>query len=88
VATVKQNEFTPFFRALGRRLREQRVRHGYTQEDMISHGFSARHWQQIEAGRSITIKTLLKACATFGLKASTLLRHVEDDLGGEHPKER
>jgi hypothetical protein len=28
--------------------------HGHSQEDMISFGFSARHWQQIEAGRPLT----------------------------------
>ena len=38
---------------------------GHTQEDMISLGFSARHWQQIEAGRPITVTTLLRICDVF-----------------------
>jgi transcriptional regulator with XRE-family HTH domain len=54
-----------FFRQLGQRVKELRVKHGYTQEDMISFGFSARHWQQIEAGRPITLKTLLRICRVF-----------------------
>jgi hypothetical protein len=29
---------------------------------MISFGFSASHWQQIEAGRPITLTTLLRIC--------------------------
>jgi Helix-turn-helix domain len=49
-----------FFAALGRRVRSLRQARGYTQEDMISFGFSARHWQQIEKGRPITMKTLLR----------------------------
>jgi len=49
-----------FFRRLGLRIKELRKQAGYTQEDMISFGFSARHWQQIEAGRPITLITLLR----------------------------
>ncbi len=44
---------------------------------MLSHGFSTRHWQQIEAGRPITVKTLVHACEVFGIKPSTILRRVE-----------
>jgi predicted nucleic acid-binding Zn ribbon protein len=49
-----------FFRALGQRIRELQVKSGYSQEDMIGFGFSARHWQQVEAGRPITVTTLLR----------------------------
>ena len=62
-----------FFRALGIRIKELRKRHGYTQEDMIGFGFSARHWQQIEAGRPITIRTLLRISETFGVRAAHLI---------------
>jgi hypothetical protein len=31
------------------------------------------HWQQIEAGRAITMRTLLKACRVFKIAASSLL---------------
>jgi hypothetical protein len=40
---------------------------------MISLGFSARHWQQIEAGRPITLRTLLKICDTFRVPAGRLV---------------
>jgi len=66
-----------FFRALGVRIKKLRKARGYTQEDMISHGFSARHWQQIEAGRPITIKTLLRICETFGVKAADLIEGLD-----------
>jgi transcriptional regulator with XRE-family HTH domain len=62
-----------FFRALGARIKGLRKGKHYTQEDMISLGFSARHWQQIEAGRPITLRTLLKICDTFSIQAARLV---------------
>ena len=44
---------------------------------MIGYGFSARHWQQIEAGRPITIRTLLRICETFGVKAADLIEGLD-----------
>jgi transcriptional regulator with XRE-family HTH domain len=66
-----------FFRALGIRIKKLRKTHGYTQEDMIGFGFSARHWQQIEAGRPITIRTLLRISETFGVKAEQLITGLD-----------
>jgi transcriptional regulator with XRE-family HTH domain len=63
-----------FFRALGQRIRALRVDGGYRQEDMISFGFSARHWQQIEGGRPITLTTLLRICDTFEIKPERLIK--------------
>jgi len=47
---------------------------GRSQEDMLSFGFSTRHWQQIEAGRPITLKTLLRICDVFEVTPEKLLR--------------
>lgn len=66
-----------FFRALGQRIRQLRKRAGYSQEDMISHGFSARHWQQIEAGRPITLTTLLRICHVFRYPMDRLVRGLD-----------
>jgi transcriptional regulator with XRE-family HTH domain len=66
-----------FFRALGRRIRELRKKEGYSQEDMISFGFSARHWQQIEAGRPITMTTLLRICDTFDVAVAKIVRGLD-----------
>jgi transcriptional regulator with XRE-family HTH domain len=69
-----------FFRALGIRIRDLRIEEGYSQEDMIGFGFSARHWQQIEAGRPITLTTLLRICNTFHIVPEKLVRglyHLE-----------
>jgi transcriptional regulator with XRE-family HTH domain len=66
-----------FFRALGQRIRELRRRRKLSQEDMISFGFSARHWQQIEAGRPITVKTLLRIGETFDVSLVRLVRRLD-----------
>lgn len=55
-----------FFAALGPRLKAMREERHWRQEDMLSHGFSLRHWQRIEAGKSITVTTLLKIADAFG----------------------
>jgi transcriptional regulator with XRE-family HTH domain len=62
-----------FFKALGQRIRGLRKQGGYSQEDMISFGFSARHWQQIEAGRPITVRTLLRICSVFKTRMDQLV---------------
>jgi transcriptional regulator with XRE-family HTH domain len=62
-----------FFRSFGERVKKLRTSQGFTQEDMIGFGFSARHWQQIEAGRPITLTTMLRICDTFAIRASHLL---------------
>jgi transcriptional regulator with XRE-family HTH domain len=66
-----------FFRALGQRIRQLRKNAGYSQEDMISHGFSARHWQQIESGRPITLTTLLRISKVFKYPMERLVRGLE-----------
>ena len=69
-----------FFRALGQRVREHRKRRGYSQEDMISFGFSARHWQQIEAGRPITVKTLLRICEVLKVRIDLMVRGLDKGI--------
>jgi hypothetical protein len=44
---------------------------------MISFAFSARHWQQIEAGRPITVTTLLRICEVFEISADRLIRGLD-----------
>lgn len=68
---------TKFFRNLGQRVKQLRKQHGYSQEDMISFGFSARHWQQIEAGRPITVTTVLQICEAFHVSIGQLLTGLD-----------
>jgi transcriptional regulator with XRE-family HTH domain len=57
----------------GARVRELRTEQGRTQEDMMERGFSLRHYQRIEAGRSVTVRTLWKLSKAFGVEPSVLL---------------
>jgi transcriptional regulator with XRE-family HTH domain len=66
-----------FFKGLGKRLKELRRKRGYSQEDMISFGFSARHWQQIEAGRPITVTTLLRVCEVFRVPIDRVVQGLD-----------
>lgn len=67
-ATSTVADHAPLFKELASRIRELRKQAGYTQRDMASFGFSVRHWQQIEAGRPITVTTLLRISEAFKIK--------------------
>lgn len=41
-------------------------------KDMIPFRFSARHWQQIEAGRPIKVTTVLRICEAFHVSIGQL----------------
>ena len=69
-----------FFIRLGKRVRDLRGKLGHSQEDMISFGFSARHWQQIEKGRPITVSTLLRICAVFEIPVELLVRGLDSGI--------
>ena len=53
-------DMASLFRALGNRIRLIRLDRGWKQEDMYARGFSLRHWQFIEEGRPITVRTLVR----------------------------
>jgi len=63
-----------FFAALGQRIQTLRQRGGYSQEDMISFGYTVRHWQRIEAGKPITLRTLLRICRILGTTMESVVR--------------
>lgn len=69
-----------FFAALGVRVKGLRKKRDYTQEDMLSFGFSTRHWQQVEAGRAITVTTLLRICEIFEISMSKLVQGLDKGI--------
>lgn len=75
--------YARFFKALGHRIRTYRTERGYTQEDMISLGFSLRHWQMMEAGRPITLFTLLRVSEAFQVPLEEIVAGL-----GEHLRKR
>lgn len=70
-----------FFKGLGARIKQLRERRGLSQEDMLSHGFSVRYWQKVEAGKPITLRTLLRICRIF----STPINKVVEGLDKIEP---
>ena len=62
-----------FFRGLGQEIRACRTARKLSQEDMISYGFSVRHWQMMEAGRPMTVLTLLRVSEAFDIPLETLV---------------
>lgn len=72
--------YARYLRALGHRVRSYRVERRLTQEDMISYGFSVRHWQMIEAGRPITVFTMLRVCEAFSVPPDELLAGLSHHL--------
>jgi transcriptional regulator with XRE-family HTH domain len=69
-----------FFRRLGYRLRELRNERNWSLDDMELVGFSAKHWQQIESGRAITVKTLLRACESFNLSLEQVITSLDSGI--------
>jgi len=73
-----------FFKVLGARIRALRQQAGYSQEDMISHGYSVRYWQKVEAGKPITLRTLLRICRLFSCPMSEVV-HDLDGISAKVP---
>ena len=72
--------YARFFRALGNRIRSYRTDRKLSQEDMISHGFSVRHWQMIESGRPVTVFTLLRICDAFDIPLEQLVAGLSQHI--------
>ena len=56
-----------------------------SQEDMYSHGFSVRHWQMIEAGRPLTMFTMLRICEAFNVQPDQLIAGLGQYLRKQKP---
>ena len=66
-----------FSKALGLRVRELRLREGWTLEDAEEHGFKNwRHLQTIESGKNITVHTLVKLANLFHIQPSDLIKDL------------
>ena len=66
-------DFSGFCRVFGRHVRALREARALTQEDMMDLGFSLRHYQRIEAGRSITLRTMWKLAKAFKVQPREIL---------------
>ena len=75
-----------FFAALGQRIQTLRKRRGYSQEDMISFGYTVRYWQRIEAGKPITLRTLLRICRILGTTMESTVRGLGPEAAKSQAK--
>ena len=73
---LENDDFTSFCREFGERVRRQRQLRGLTQEDMTERGFSLRHFQRIEAGRSVTLGTVFKLACALGVQPRSLFPEI------------
>jgi transcriptional regulator with XRE-family HTH domain len=78
---------TGFFKDLGGRIKALRERAGFSQEDMITHGYSVRYWQKVEAGKPITLRTLLRICRLFAAPMCDVVRGL-DEIPKKGPRRR
>jgi len=61
-------------RRLGRTIRRYRMKKGMTlQKAADAYGRSLRHWQFLEHGMAINVKTLRRIAVVLGVKPSKLL---------------
>lgn len=61
-------------------MRELRQQNKLSQEDMILFGFSGKHWQQLEAGRPITVTTLLRACEALDISMAEIVKDLDKGI--------
>jgi len=81
-ARMADADFNRYCASFGRGIKRLRLSQKLTQEDMMERGFSLRHYQRIEAGRSITLRTLLKLARAFRVQPRDLLPPAGSARGG------
>lgn len=66
-----------FLKKLGARIKELRLKKGWTLENTEDHGWhNWQHLQKIESGKNITIITMRKVAALYKISPSELLLGV------------
>ena len=74
-----------FFRRLGARVRQIRKDRGWSTDDMEVRGLRAKHWQQLETGRPITVETLLRICQALDVTLAFLVADLDAGIYKELP---
>ena len=69
-------EYEAAFGKLGARYRKLRLDRKMVQEDVLAHGFSVRHYQQLEAGRAHSMKTFFRLSKMFNIDPKELIKGV------------
>jgi transcriptional regulator with XRE-family HTH domain len=74
-------EYKIEFGKLGERYRKVRLAKKMVQEDVINHGFSVRHYQQLEAGRPHSLKTFFRVSKMFNMNPEVLIKGIFNARG-------
>ena len=69
-------EYEIAFGKLGVRYRKVRLERKMVQEDVLAHGFSVRHYQQLESGRAHSLKTFFRVAKMFNIDPEKLIKGV------------
>jgi transcriptional regulator with XRE-family HTH domain len=64
------------FVKLGARYRKTRLERKMVQQDVLGHGFSIRHYQQLESGRPHSLKTFFRVCEMFHMEPEKLIKGI------------
>lgn len=64
------------FDKLGTRYRKLRLERKMVQEDVLGHGFSVRHYQQLESGRPHSLKTFFRLSKMFNVDPQDLIKGI------------
>lgn len=82
-------EHDEFVRDLAKRIKALRIERGWTQMQMMrDFGYYLSHWQNIEAGRKMSLETMLRVANTFDLSLEELLKDIERRKGAGFGSER
>ncbi len=71
---AKNVKYSRIFKELGARYRKLRLKRKMVQEDVIDHGFSVRHYQQLEAGRPHSLITLFRVAEMYKTDVAQILK--------------
>jgi len=69
-------EYKIEFGKLGARYRKLRLERKMVQEDVLAHGFSVRHYQQLESGRPHSLKTFFRISKMFNINPQELIKGI------------
>jgi transcriptional regulator with XRE-family HTH domain len=69
-------EYKIAFEKLGERYRKVRLERKMVQEDVLAHGFSVRHYQQLESGRQHSLKTFFRVAKMFNMDPEVLIKGI------------
>ena len=74
-------DYKTVFEILGTRYRKLRLERKMILEDVLEHGFSVRHYQQVESGRPHTMKTFFRVCKMFRIDPEVMIKGVFNARG-------